>query len=151
MVIEFAVLLRFQTASGILYRDIGLLLAGFMAGLAVSPLPGRWMAKAPQGGRWLLLSFALLCAASVPLFYWEGMRHTMVAVIWLCAVGCGVGAVFCYATEKAEGRGAALYAADLFGGSLGALLGSLFLLPSLGLIASTLWIAGFVFLAILLL
>ncbi|MFH1010262.1 MAG: hypothetical protein V1784_03390 [bacterium] len=151
MVMEFAVLLRFQTASGILFRDIGFLLAGFMAGLAISPFVGRWAAKAPRGGRLLLLSFAVVCAASVPLFYWEGMRHTMVAVIWLCAVGCGVGAVFCYATEKVEGKGAALYAADLFGGSLGALLGSLLFLPSLGLMASALWTAGLVLLAMLLL
>jgi spermidine synthase len=150
MVMEFAVLLRFQTASGVLFRDIGLLLAGFMAGLAVSPFLGRWIAGTSQGGRFLTASFALLCAASALLFSWEGMRYTIVAVIWLLGVGCGVGAVFCFVTQRNESRGAAFYASDLFGGSLGALLGSLVFLPSLGLSASALWVAGLIFLSLLL-
>lgn len=139
-VIEFAVLLRFQTASGVLFRDLGLLLAGFMAGLAVSPIPGRWAARISRGGVLLALSFTLLCLASALLFHWEGTRYTIVCVAWLLLVGCGVGSIFCYAAEKRRGKGAPLYAVDLFGGSLGALLGSVILLPSLGLDTAVLWV-----------
>jgi spermidine synthase len=150
MVIEFAVLLRFQTASGVLFRDIGLLLAGFMAGLAVSPAVGRWAARTRKGGFILVLIFALVCSASAFLFHWEGMRSIVVAVGWLFFAGCGVGAIFCYATEKVEGKGNSLYAADLLGGSLGALAGSLVLLPSLGLDISALWVGVLALLAMVL-
>jgi len=150
MVIEFAVLLRFQTASGILFRDIGLLLAGFMAGLALSPVVGRWAARAARGGVMLALLFALLCSSSALLFHWEGMRSIFVGASWLLVTGCGVGALFCYATEKTEGKGAVLYAADLLGGSLGALVGSLILLPSLGLDISALWVGVMALLAMVL-
>ncbi len=150
MVIEFAVLLRFQTASGILFRDIGLLLAGFMAGLAVSPVVGRWAARTARGGVILTLFFALFCSLSALLFHWEGMRSIFVGVGWLFLTGCGVGAIFCYATEKTEGKGGVLYAADLLGGSLGALVGSLILLPSLGLDISALWVGVMALLAMVL-
>jgi spermidine synthase len=150
MVIEFAVLLRFQTASGVLFRDIGLLLGGFMAGLAVSPVVGRWAARATRGGFVLVLFFALFCSASALLFHWEGMRSIAVGMGWLLVTGCGVGALFCYATEKTEGKGAMLYAADLLGGSLGALVGSLILLPSLGLDVSSLWVGALALLAMVL-
>jgi len=150
MVIEFAVLLRFQTASGILFRDIGLLLAGFMAGLAVSPVVGRLATRMRKGGFALVLFFALFCSVSALLFHWDGMRSIAVAAGWLLVTGCGVGAVFCYATEKTEGKGAMLYAADLLGGSFGALVGSLILLPSLGLDISALWVGALALLAMVL-
>lgn len=140
MIVEFAVLLRFQTASGVLFRDIGLLLAGFMAGLAVSPLLGQWAAKKDKGGILLVTLLGLICLSTALLFHWEGMRSTLVGATWLLLTGCGVGSLFCYATEKLTGKGAPLYAADLFGGSLGALVGSIILLPSLGLDLSSLWI-----------
>jgi spermidine synthase len=150
MVIEFAVLLRFQTASGVLFRDVGLLLAGFMAGLAISPIPGRWAARISRGGILLVLSFAVLCALSALLFYWEGTRYTLVGMLWLGFVGCGVGSLFCYAAEKRKEKGAPLYAADLFGGSLGGLIGSVILLPSLGLDTTALWVGSVAVLGVLL-
>jgi spermidine synthase len=150
MVIEFAVLLRFQTASGVLFQDIGLLLAGFMAGLAVSPLPGKWAARTRTRGYVLALSLVLLCGASMLIFHWEGMRYTIVGIVWLFFAGAVVGSFFCYATEKTPDKGGALYAADLLGGSFGALMASLLLLPSLGLDTSALWMGLLALLGLLL-
>ncbi|MFH1011559.1 MAG: hypothetical protein V1784_10045, partial [bacterium] len=144
MVIEFAVLLRFQTASGILFRDIGLLLAGFMAGLAMSPMIGRWAAGRTQGGQLLVGSLGILCFTSAFLFHWDGMRYTITGVAWLFLTGCNVGALFCYATEKIREKGASFYAADLLGGSIGALIGSIILLPSLGLDIGAIWVGSIV-------
>ena len=150
MVIEFAVLLRFQTASGVLFQDIGLLLAGFMAGLAVSPLSGKWAARKHKRGFFLALSLVLLCGASMLIFHWEGMRYTVVGIVWLFFAGAVVGSFFCYATEKIPDKGGLLYAADLLGGSLGALIASLLLLPSLGLDTSAFWMGLIALLGLLL-
>jgi len=151
IVVEFAVLLRFQTASGVLYRDIGLILAGFMAGLGLSPLPGRAAARMRGGGALLAASLVAVSGLSIALFRWSGVGSAAVSSLWLLVVAASVGAVYCYATEKAAGSGPSLYAADLLGGSAGAVVGSLFLLPLLGLDAAMLWLSALSLFGLLLL
>lgn len=148
IVVEFAVLLRFQTSSGVLYRDIGLLLAGFMAGLAVSPAPGRRAARARGGMRLLLLALALHAAFTVLFFRAGGARSPVASFAWLFLGGTLVGAVFCSAAERARASGGALYAADLIGGGAGAIAGTLILLPLLGQNAAVLSAAGLALLAL---
>ena len=51
MILETALLLHYQLKHGILYRDIGLLLMSFMAGLAIGALlMGWWMKSAGRAG-----------------------------------------------------------------------------------------------------
>ncbi|MFH1681716.1 MAG: hypothetical protein ABIH26_13875 [Candidatus Eisenbacteria bacterium] len=142
IVVEFAVLLRFQTASGVLYRDIGLLLSGFMGGLALSPPAGRLAARSPRGGPVLLLALALHASLSVLLFHWSGAQSVLVSFVWLLLGALFVGAVFCRAAERRSASGEVLYAADLLGGSVGALAGSLVFLPLLGMDSAVLWTAS---------
>jgi spermidine synthase len=149
IVVEFAILLRFQTASGLLYLSIGLLLAGFMAGLALGPIPGRRAAGVRGGGRLLLLALALHAALSALLFRWSGAGSLLVSLPWIACGGTVVGAVFSCAAEKGRAGGGALYAADLIGGSAGALIGTLLLLPVLGMELAVLWTAGAVLLGAL--
>lgn len=149
VVIEFALLLRFQTTAGVLYRDMGLLFAGFMAGLAAGPLPGGWAAKRRHGGALLLFAFALFSGLTAFLIRGAGTGHLIVCFIMLFLTGLGVGSIFCCTSGRMKGNGASLYAADLIGGSAGALAGSLFLLPFLGLDLSMIWISALALLGLL--
>jgi spermidine synthase len=142
VVVEFAVLLRFQTASGVLYRDVGLLLAGFMGGLALSPWAGRLAARAPAGGRLLLLLLAAHSLLTVAFFRSGGAGSVPVSFAWLLLGALLVGAIFCRAAERRGASGETLYAADLVGGSAGALAGSILLLPVLGMDYAVLWVAA---------
>jgi spermidine synthase len=151
MLIEALALLAFQTRHGALYRDLGLLLAAFMAGLAagalaadLSPIePGRggrtmaarWRAAAPSSALALLATlFALrLRAGAAP-----GLPE---ASLWLASTGALTAAVFGLAARRASAPSRAagpLYAADLLGGCLGSLAGSLLLIPLAGLPATAL-------------
>jgi len=142
VVIEFAVLLRFQTASGVLYRDVGLLLAGFMGGLALSPWAGRLAARAPGGGRILLLLLAAHSLLTIAFFRWGVAGSVPVFFAWLLLGALLVGAIFCRAAERRGASGETLYAADLIGGSAGALAGSVLFLPVLGMDYAVLWVAA---------
>ncbi|MFH1279026.1 MAG: hypothetical protein ABIK65_11700 [Candidatus Eisenbacteria bacterium] len=142
MIVEFAVILRFQTASGILYRDVGLLLGGFMAGLALSPFAGRRAARARSGGRILVAAFASAALFTAILLPGGAFGSLAFSFLWLLLTGGIVGAVYCRAAESDRSSGAPLYAADLIGGSAGALLGALFLLPFAGLVPALLFTAA---------
>lgn len=144
MVLEGAVLLRFQSGSGALYGDLGLLLALFMGGLAA----GAWAAGRKEGerprrfGRWLVLGLALLCLVTALACASPFALKLAGAGALLAAAGGLTGALFAHAGRlwgEDAGRAVAfLYAADLAGGCAGSLAASLFLLPFLGLAATSL-------------
>ena len=72
--------------------------------------------------------------------------------VLLLAAGATVGAALAWASLKSDdpGRaGGSLYAADLIGGALGALLASLFLVPAFGLVVSAILVAVWALAAIL--
>lgn len=138
MIVEFSVVLRFQTASGNLYRDVGMLLGGFMGGLALSPFLGRRAARIPWGGTLLVALLGGLTLVTALLVPGEAFGSVFVAAGWLLATGAVVGAIYCRAAEVRAGEGASLYAADLIGGAAGALLGALYLLPFAGLVPALL-------------
>jgi spermidine synthase len=142
MLLETALVLRFQIVNGIVFQDVGLLLASFMAGLAA----GAWAIDAvrlqtrpgPVVRRWgraIALSLGLLSlAASRVAVQSEGWA---IPGAMLCAAGALVGGAFGYATSRwprdpARGLGA-LYAADLAGGCAGTVIAALVLVPQAGL------------------
>lgn len=141
--LEILILLIFQTKIGYLYSQISLLLALVLLGIAFgTKFQSLIKAKAQT---LLTVSFAaflfILCVIlgvknlplSESLFFWLGM---------IFAVGIVHGMIFVslswqflklpfQSTSKNPNPGY-LYAFDLFGGSLGAILTSTFLLPFLG-------------------
>lgn len=144
VVIESVLILSYQSREGVLYQEIGLLLAAFMAGLAVGALVlrdlilgtgvrkkrTRWWGVALLSG-YCVLGFAIsgivIGGAAGGLFLTAGL---------LAATGFLVGGLFAYAglcgvREQKKVIGP-LYAADLIGGCLGALCGSLLFIPFLG-------------------
>lgn len=71
----------------------------------------------------------------------------------LFAAGFGIAGVFAFAGFSAADQRTAvsrLYAADLLGGCLAAVLGSLVMIPFAGMTVSTLWVSGLVLLSLLL-
>jgi len=149
MVLETILILYYQMKHGVLYQDIGLLLMSFMAGLAlgamlINILMTRF-ADMQKLTRWysagLLIGFCLLCTivdTKMKMSDSVGLTQTS----WLLAVaGFLVAGIFAYASlyeiEEQKSVISPLYSADLIGGCLGSILGSLILIPLAGLDVTT--------------
>ncbi len=155
MAVEMTVLLAFQSIYGYLYEWIGLLIASFMAGLASGAfLLTRMMSRVRRGVRLLLrleglhLAFVLAAAWGIVALHRLVLGNTVVMdtpkLVLLginLVAGVLVGAEFPLANREAvvrTGRGSAvvggkLYALDLAGAWLGALLVSVMLVPLIGI------------------
>ena len=153
MVLESAVVLLYQTTRGILYRDLGLLLAAVMTGLTAGAAWADRHARdaarnaalnsVPGLRRPVLLLAATALVAAVAA-RWGGIGLPA-ALALLAAAGFAVGDLFGRLGERVRRAGgdpsASLYGADLLGGSLGAVLGGLLLIPGLGLDLAAAWTA----------
>ena len=132
MGIEVLLLLGFQAMHGYVYQQLAILIAGFMTGLTLgswatlhSPAPERWLAII-QGGA--VLTPLVVC----------NLLPMGPAAIALAAIVSGLlgGAQFPAASAAyfagPHGNRGALYAIDLAGSCLGALLFSAYLIPVFG-------------------
>jgi len=149
MVLETILLLRFQSESGILYQDIGLLLTLFMLGLAVGAGLAARFGKSSTGGAvnlarmsvLTLVCFALLSFLIAWRVSYGGMAGTLEVGAALLVCGAMVAAIFGLAGFAAGSSGpgvGSLYSADLAGGCVGSLTASLCLIPLAGLALSAL-------------
>jgi spermidine synthase len=163
MVLETILILHFQMKNGILFQDIGVLLTGFMGGLAAGALAlDRLSASRRRGGaipRWwgaaLLAGLAAL-GLLVDGLTGRGLGGGLPAVTGLlAAAGALVSGLFAWVSlqgrSNQEGLVSPLYAADLLGGCAGSLLASLILIPLAGLAVSARWIAVLAALSLVLL
>lgn len=146
MVLETAMILHYQVRSGVLYQNLGILLTAFMAGLTLGAAaiprvtrsrPEKLLSSKRICGTCLLGGFLVLALAFVGLLragYPTGLLAVS-ALLFFC--GFLVAGVFAYASLLGLGGQKAmvgpLYAADLIGGCTGCVLGSLFLIPFLGM------------------
>ena len=158
MALEVLVLVLCQMHLGLLYRQLGLLVAAFMAGMGVG---GSWgvhlaargratpaMLAACQGGLALL---ALLLALTLPALSARGylppdlvLQGIYLVILFLA--GFAGGGVFSLASSlwqqnrpATAWRDGLFYAADLLGATLGSLGLSLVVLPVWGVVP-TLWV-----------
>jgi spermidine synthase len=181
MILEAVLILHYQTKNGVLYQDIGFLLMVFMVGLAagalaVDRLGSRQRRSSPGSGahggarhecgsssqplsRWwgaLLVMgcflFATGVAAAVKVGLFTGLPGCSAG---LAATGFFVGGLFAWASlhgiEDQQAVVSPLYAADLAGGCMAAVLGTLVAIPALGLAATAVGTAALAAAAILLL
>lgn len=157
MALEVLILILCQIHLGLLYRQMGLLIAAFMAGMGFGSawgvrLAGRGRATAGrlaacQGG---LAGLALLLAVGLPVLAGSGYLPPELLLqgfylLILVSAGFAGGGVFSLAsslwhqqvpaTPKRDGL---FYAADLLGGTLGSLGLSLVVLPVWGVVPA-LW------------
>jgi spermidine synthase len=138
MVGQEAILLYHAVVEGALYRDVGLLLGLFMGGLAAGSALGARSAPARTAAP--LVGFGLFAGSA--LLFGTGGGGVLLSGLLEAATGFAAGLGFAGAVAAGgEVRGAALYAADLFGGAAGALAGGLFLLPLGGLTATAFLLA----------
>lgn len=145
MVLETLLILHYQIASGVLFQDIGLLLMSFMAGLALGSLAaGRRAGSQPRSGAASCLWGSMMLAGFAAVSLWTGVRvrsgtlgGVVETALLLAAAGFLVAGVFAFASLQIPGERhraiAPLYGADLLGGCLGSLSGSLLLIPFAGL------------------
>ena len=145
IVFESVLILAYQAKEGVLYQEIGLLLAAFMAGLALGApafrdlilgtgVRKRW---ARGWGYALLAGFALLGLTAIGIVTGGKAAGLLATAVLLGAAGFLVGGLFAYAglrgVREQQSVIGPVYAADLIGGCLGALCGGLVLIPLLGL------------------
>jgi spermidine synthase len=145
IVSESVLILAYQAKEGVLYQEIGLLLAAFMAGLALgAPIlrdlilgTGVKKKRARGWGYALLSGFCLLGFVAIGTVTGGAAGGLLMTTVLLAAAGFLVGGLFAYAglrgVREQKNVIGPLYAADLIGGCLGALCGSLALIPLLGL------------------
>ncbi|MBN2003308.1 MAG: hypothetical protein JXA21_08125 [Anaerolineae bacterium] len=140
MLTNLAVMAAFQAQHGTLYRDVGLMTAVFLGGHALGLWLGEWVRELRNGLLFLLLGGALGAGALA----WALSLAPLSPVFWGLALlgGALTGSVYPAACARSSDPPAhrpqtqairALYAADLLGGCLGALLGGALLLPLLGI------------------
>jgi spermidine synthase len=149
LLIESVVLMHYQVTRGVVFQDIGLLVAAFMAGLSV----GTWVASrvprrpgSPRAAGMAIAAVMLVAGPVAAAAVEAGVAMTLAAAVTALSVTGGiVGAAFGWASLRDATRQRAaigpLYAADLVGGSVGAVLGGLILIPAAGL-AVTALVAG---------
>jgi hypothetical protein len=162
MVLESVVILAFQSHTGALYQDLGLLLTAFMAGLA----SGAWAvsrlaaAVAATAGRTRLLGAALLVSlaaaalATAGLASWGAQFGLTLSAALLLLSGALTAALFAFAglrqAREQASLVAPLYSADLLGGCVGSLAASIVLIPAAGLDLSAVVVAAVAGLGLLL-
>ena len=145
MVLETILILYYQVTHGVLYQDIGILMMSFMAGLGTGAMAihkemSDTLDHRPYErlyGMGLLTGFCFLCAFT-GITLTMGISVGLVPIsILLGASGFAVGGIFAYASlhevENQQKVIPPLYAADLIGGCVGCLLGSLIFIPLAGM------------------
>jgi hypothetical protein len=139
MSLETVLLLYFQTKNGILYQDIGILLTGFMAGLALGAFAvGKTSARPAKAVGFALLGGFVVLSGLVGWSIKSGTGAGLAeCMAFLVITGFLVSGIFAYSglreSESQLNAVTSLYAADLIGGCLGSLLTSLVLAPMTGL------------------
>jgi spermidine synthase len=156
MIFDLAVIYAFQILYGYLYYEIGLLIAAFMAGIALAGhVMNRLLERIRRSSRLLILSELWIIALALLLPFLSSipaqpaekpLLHSLLyGMIFGAAFlsGASLGLQFPLAARSylnaspgrdATGRTAGLlYGADLLGGFSGGLLGGVLLLPILGL------------------
>jgi len=134
--LQLALLLAFQAGTGALYRELGLLVAGYMAGAAAGAGLGmRGEAKRLLAGTALGQALvALLLALAAPLVAGGGAPARPLAITATFLAGLLPGVQFAAAGRTLAGSTAAgtLWAADLAGAAFSSLLLLTFAVPALG-------------------
>jgi spermidine synthase len=144
IVVEVVLVLVYQILEGSVYRQIALIISLFMLGLAAGGALVK-NARMKAGPRLLLIQLGLAAYLGVLYLLFSVFRspaldypghNSMLLLFSALAFLSGMfgGGQFSAAVSAVErAGGASLYASDLIGASAGALAGSLFFLPVLGI------------------
>jgi spermidine synthase len=136
---EVIILLVYQILHGSIYTGIGIIIAAFMAGLALGSFLANRIERV-KGGTLLAIEGAViiyLLSFVAALFAGKDLLEPPTLAFLTLLMGALTGAEFPIAgnllfTSPRE-TGGSLYTADLLGGSLGAFVVGIFLVPRLGI------------------
>jgi len=154
MTLEIILLFVFQSASGALFWQMGILMGAFMGGLAVGSgtlnpaKPGRHSFALLAGAAVLLAALCAAIAAQLPRLL---TVHSPLTVFSLLLAGTGllVGAAFPLAANLRPQQAGAIYAGDLWGSALGAFTAGTFLAPLAGCVRTAAAAGGLVLISLL--
>ncbi len=153
MVFETMVILFYQSRSGILYQNIGILLTAFMAGLSLGSiaLDKIYRLKIKSKNTFRTAGYILiLLLVFINLFLNEITNSSLFSNLagtsfLLMVAGVLVSGVFAYASlfriDNQQKAVAPFYSADVLGGSFGSLLSSFILIPFLGIISTGIFLS----------
>jgi spermidine synthase len=143
MALQLAVLLVFQAVRGHLYHAVGGLAAAFMVGLAAGGTLGPRLARHPRGLALACVGAAAVGALAPAVFAaaaaWPAAAGALVFLL-AALVGGAVGASYGPAVAALAARGAGsraaarVYALDLGGAALAALVATLVTIPLFGIV-----------------
>ena len=148
MVLESAMMLHYQTQSGALFQNMGILFMAFMLGMSAGALATLNFMKYFRRGNisrsvdaMLFFLPAAVCMGWAVIMRFSSATNLILMAALLTVAGFGVSAIFTrYAHQYGHPR--SLYAADVAGGGIGALVCGVLLFPLLGLSRSVFLLAG---------
>jgi hypothetical protein len=148
MVLESAMMLHYQTQSGALFQNMGILFMAFMLGMSAGALVTLNFMKYFRGGNisrsvdaMLFFLPAAVCMGWAGIMRFSSATNLILMAALLTVAGFGVSAIFTrYAHQSGHPR--SLYAADVAGGGIGALVCGVLLFPMLGLSRAVFLLAG---------
>lgn len=154
MTFEVALIFSFQNVYGFVYEMIGLIVAIFMAGLAVgSAFTNKFIRRKENTDLLALIEF-LVAGFACLMAYLIFSSHDMKSATWIFVIYCVItfmagvfdGADFPLATacymalnKNAERATGIIYGVELVGGCIGAVITSAVLVPILGIVPSCLF------------
>jgi spermidine synthase len=154
MVLSLLCMLNFQTIFGSIYEMVGTLIASFMAGLAIGGITGMGLLKRTTKQRLLLILLLVIMVffcTGLPFFLDLLLTIRSFLTSWALTLFSGalIGALFavtneCFLSNSNEKRLGTIYAADLFGSCISAVVSSSILVPILGVQSTSFLLAGFV-------
>ncbi len=162
MIFETMLILFYQSRSGILYQNIGILLTAFMAGLSLGSIAVDKFYHLKNGnlkvfnsaGIVLLILIGFLNISFgkiISINFFSSLTGTSFLLIIAGALAAGV---FAYASlhliDNQQKIVAPLYSADVLGGSLGSLLSTFILIPFLGIVPTGIFLGILSFLSLIL-
>jgi spermidine synthase len=142
MSIEILILFAFQTMYGHLYNVLGGIFALFMMGLVAGSYFGRWLTRSRRGVGWACAFASSVAALSIwALGLIRTTPSTTTLVLSVVAILAGMATAAIYAPAVAcvvshqhgSAAGARIYAFDLFGSAIAALIATWIIIPMLGL------------------
>lgn len=155
MAVSLLCMLNFQTIFGSIYEMVGTLIASFMAGLAIGGFAGVGALRRTKRHELVLVALLL-----TTLLFCLGLPYLLDLLItvrsllasWTVTLLAGVfiGALFSttnelYLSHSTEKRLGTIYAADLLGSCISAVVSSSILVPLLGVRDTSLLLAGMLF------
>ncbi|MBM4025449.1 MAG: spermine synthase [Planctomycetes bacterium] len=156
MTLQIALLFSFQSTYGFVYEMVGLIVAIFMAGLALgTAFTHRYVADKANPNTLAMVQLSMAVLASLIAVVLPGVAQVESAALvlvlfslltfgagWLNGVDFPLAAECCRAlTRRAERAAGTVYAVELFGGCLGAAVASAVVAPVLGFGACC-WLAA---------